>query len=62
VLCKLYHQQYTHTPYNLTSCNGNLLSSLFIVLKETNIFGPRVQETLFTPNVIVKASKSENFR
>ncbi|KYQ53356.1 hypothetical protein ALC60_07508, partial [Trachymyrmex zeteki] len=45
-------------------CNGNLLLPLFIVLKETNsIFGPRVQETLFTPiNVIVKASKSDHFK
>ncbi|KYN31568.1 hypothetical protein ALC56_14066 [Trachymyrmex septentrionalis] len=44
----------------IISCNGNLLSCLFIVLKETNdIFESRVQETLFIPiNVIVKASKS----
>jgi len=43
----------------IISCNGNLLSFLFIALKETNgIFGLRVQEILFTPiNVIVKASK-----
>jgi len=43
----------------IISYNGNLLSPLFIVLKEINdIFGSRVQEILFTPiNVIVKASK-----
>ena len=44
----------------IISYNGNLLSPLFIILKEINsISGPRVQETLFTSiNVIVKASKS----
>ena len=59
MLCNLYHQQHTHIP--IISCNGNLLSSLFIVLKETNgIFGPRIQDILFIPiNVYVKASKSD---
>ncbi|KYN28720.1 hypothetical protein ALC57_01682 [Trachymyrmex cornetzi] len=53
---------HSYTIQPIISCNGNLLSPLFIVLKETNgIFGPKVQETLFTPiNAIVKASKSGN--
>jgi len=51
---------YSYAIQPIISCNGNC-SSLFIILKETNgIFGPRVQEILFTPiNVIVKASKSD---
>ncbi|KYN12159.1 hypothetical protein ALC57_15678 [Trachymyrmex cornetzi] len=51
---------HSYTIQPIISCNGNLLPPLFIVLKEANgIFGPRVQETLFTTiNVIVKASKS----
>lgn len=51
---------HSYTIQPIISCDGNLLSPLFIVLKETNgVFGPRVQETLFKPtNVIVKASKS----
>jgi len=41
----------------IISCDGNLLSPLFIVLKEANgTFGPR-EKNLFRPtNVIVKAS------
>lgn len=51
---------HSYTIQPIISCNGNLLSPLFIVLKEANgEFGPRVQETLFKlTNVIVKASKS----
>lgn len=51
---------HSYTIQPIISCNGNLLSPLFIVLKEANgKFGPRVEENLFKPeNVIVKASKS----
>ncbi|EFN84585.1 hypothetical protein EAI_12489, partial [Harpegnathos saltator] len=52
---------HSYTIQPIISCNGNLLSPLFIVLKEASVgkFGPRVEENLFKPeNVIVKASKS----
>ncbi|XP_071579285.1 uncharacterized protein, partial [Temnothorax nylanderi] len=51
---------HSYTIQPIISCNGKLLSPLFIVLKEvTGRFGPRVEENLFKPtNVIVKASKS----
>jgi len=51
---------HSYTIQPIISCNGKLLSPLFIVLKEVDgSFGPRVKETLFKPtNVIVKASKS----
>jgi hypothetical protein len=51
---------HSYTIQPTISCNGKLLSPLFIVLKEVDgRFGPRVQETLFKPtNAIVKASKS----
>jgi len=53
---------YSYTIQSIISCNRNLLSSLFIELKETNvIFEPRIQEILFIPiNIIVKVFKSED--
>lgn len=51
---------HSYTIQPIISCSGNLLSPLFIVLKEADgRFGPRVEENLFRPtNVVVKASKS----
>jgi len=51
---------HSYTIQPIISCDGNLLSPLFIVLKEANgRFGPRVEENLFRPtNVIIKASQS----
>jgi len=54
---------YSYIIQSIISCNRNLLSSLFIELKETNvIFEPniRIQEILFIPiNIIVKVFKSD---
>lgn len=51
---------HSYTIQPTISCDGKLLSPLFIVLQEpSGTFGPRVQENLFrAPNVIVTASKS----
>ena len=47
----------------IISASGSLLSSLYIVLKEsTETFGLRVQETLFRPvNIYIESSKSGKF-
>ncbi|XP_025160400.1 uncharacterized protein LOC112589848 [Harpegnathos saltator] len=51
---------HSYTIQPIISCDGKLLSPLFIVLKEIHgRFGPRVEENLFKPiNVIAKTSKS----
>jgi len=51
---------HSYTIMPLISASGNLLSPLYIVLKEsTGTFGPRVEETLFRPvNIYIQASKS----
>jgi len=50
---------HSYTIQPIISCSGNLLSPLFIVLKEADgKFGPRVEENLFRPTNVVKASKS----
>ncbi|XP_067208309.1 uncharacterized protein [Linepithema humile] len=51
---------HSYTIQPTISCDGKLLSPLFIVLQEhSGTFGPRVQENLFrASNVIVTASKS----
>jgi len=60
VVQSLASTTHSYTIQPIISCDGNLLSPLFIVLKEANgRFGPRVEENLFRPtNVIVKASQS----
>jgi len=60
VVQSLASTTHSYTIQPIISCDGNLLSSLFIVLKEANDrFGPRVEENLFRPtNVIIKASQS----
>lgn len=51
---------HSYTVQPIISCDGRLLSPLFIVLQESSgTFGPIIQRQLFQPeNVIVKASKS----
>jgi len=57
----LQRSQYLHsyTIQPIISAGGRLLSSLLIVLKEpSGTLGFRVQETLFTANIFIMASKS----
>jgi len=51
---------HSYTIMSTISASEQLLSPLYLVLKETNRnFGPRVEETLFRPaNVFIAASKS----
>jgi len=51
---------HSYTIMPTISASGQLLSPLYLVLKETSgSFGPRVEETLFRPaNVFIAASKS----
>lgn len=51
---------HNYTILSTISANGQLLSPLFLVLKEINgVFGPRVEETLFRPtNIFLTVSKS----
>jgi len=48
VMQSLASTTHLYTIQPIISCDGNLLSPLFIVLKEANSrFGPRVEENLF---------------
>ncbi|XP_070529783.1 uncharacterized protein [Cardiocondyla obscurior] len=51
---------HSYTIMPIISASGNLLSPLYLVLKEsTGTFGPRVKESLFRPvNIYIQASKS----
>jgi len=61
VVQSLVSTTYSYTIQPIILCDGNLLSPLFIVLKETNgRFRPKVEKNLFRPtNIIIKASQSD---